>query len=245
MILVCHPYIKQHEIPHFQILNFPWGRMDLKHLWLLSSHRWGSSAGINCTVLLASSFPQKRPFEGQRGILLWKVLYGLRGKVLFEVYLKCSSAKLWCVYCCLWKWWVNACQDLRGILVSAGYFLRKILRSLNEVKARHGNGTCVSSAARLRSTFYCMFTAASSQNILSILLLHSWNPQLPLTFAMYVSQLLFINNEPWCWYTVGREAGLLFLNATLSIMQHSGKCSLPDREETGTCRQDPSIALPS
>ena len=67
-----------------------------------------------------------------------------------------------------------------------------------------------------------------------------------LTFAVHVSvrsQLLFINDEPWCWYTVGKAAGFLFLSATLCVMQHSGKHSLAEVEETGTGRQDPSCTL--
>lgn len=43
-------------------------------------------------------------------------------------------------------------------------------------------------------------------------------------------------------YTVGRAAGFLFLSATLSIMQQSGKCSLAEVGERGARRQDPSCA---
>lgn len=92
-----------------------------------------------------------------------------------------------------------------------------------------------------------MSAVASSQNILCVFcyLLKTPAPPAnwPLLRVFWRSQLLFINDEPWCWHTVGRAGGFLFLSAALSILQHSGRCSTGETEETGTRRQDPSCSL--
>lgn len=126
-------------------------------------------------------------------------------------------------------------------------FLQNIPHSLSEVKATQGSDMHVVTAAGLRNTFHCMSAVASSQNIFSVFcyLLKTPAPPAnwPLLFVFWRSQLLFINDEPWCWHKVGRAGGFLFLSVALSIMQHSGRCSLGEAEEMGTHRQDPSCAL--
>lgn len=124
-------------------------------------------------------------------------------------------------------------------------FWQNILHCVNEVRVTQGNGTYVMQCWWLEKHLllhvYCCFKPKYFTCVSPLLEIPS--SYCKLTFAMYVSlrsQRLFINDEPWCWYTVVRAAGFLFLSATLSIMQHSGKLS---RSRTGTHRQDPSCAL--
>lgn len=118
---------------------------------------------------------------------------------------------------------------------------------LNEIKATQGSDMHIVTAAGLRSTFDCMSAGASSHHILSVFCYLLKTPAPPanwlLLFVFWRCQLLFINDEPWCWHKVGGAGGFLFLSTTLSIMQHSGRCSLGEAEETRTHRQDPSCAL--
>lgn len=125
-------------------------------------------------------------------------------------------------------------------------FLQNILHSLNQIKATQGSGMHVVTAG-LRSTFDCISAAASSHNILSVFCYLLKTPAPPanwlLLFVFWRSQLFFINDEPWCWYKPGGAGGFLFLSAALSVMQHAGRGSLGEAEETGAHRQDPSCAL--
>lgn len=126
-------------------------------------------------------------------------------------------------------------------------FLQNIPHSLNEVNATQGSGMHVVTAAGLRSTFDCLSAVASNQNILSVFCCLLKTPAPPASWSLpcvfWRSQLLFINDEPWCWYKVGRAGRFLFLCATLCILQQSGRCSLGEAEERGTHKQDPSCAL--
>lgn len=155
-----------------------------------------------------------------------------------------------------WRQWVDGkSQNKLPLLLSvvgcsepvSSSFLQNIPHSLNEVKATQGSGMYVVTAAAWRSSCDCMSAFASSQNFLSVFCYFFRTPappaNWPLLFVFWRSQLLFINDEPWCWHKVGRAGGFLFLSAALSIMQHSGRCSLGEAEEMGTHRQDPSCAL--
>jgi len=60
-------------------------------------------------------------------------------------------------------WWDEPVVECSELVSST--FVQNILHCSNEGKARQANGMYVVSAARLGSTFYCMLTIASSQNI--------------------------------------------------------------------------------